>query len=72
VAFAKDPVSRDKARRVLIAKYFQPAERLALYTLVGLPFPREDEIAYDAGYKSPNNSREQGRQARFHITVMAA
>jgi putative restriction endonuclease len=30
VAFLKDPISRDKARRILIAKYFQPQERVAL------------------------------------------
>jgi putative restriction endonuclease len=35
VAFANDPAYRDKARRVLIAKYFQPEERVALYTLLG-------------------------------------
>jgi putative restriction endonuclease len=72
VAFAKDPASRNKAHRILIAKYFQPAERLALYALVGLPIPSEDEIAHDAGYKLSNDGREQGREARFRITVVPA
>ena len=54
VAFVKDPASRDKARRILIAKYFQPQERIALYTLVGLPVPDEDQITRDAAYKSPS------------------
>jgi putative restriction endonuclease len=72
VAFAQDPVSRDKARRILIARYFQPEERLALYTLVGLAIPSDDEIAHDAAYKLPDSGREQGREARFRITVVAA
>jgi putative restriction endonuclease len=72
VAFTKDPISRDKARRILIAKYFQPTERVVLYTLVGLRIPSEDEIAHDAAYKLPHGGREQGREARFRITVVAA
>src|SRR5213592_1762156 len=31
VAFVEDPACRDQARRILIAKYFQPQERVALY-----------------------------------------
>src|SRR5215211_3924977 len=60
VAFAKNPISRGRARRLLIAKYFQPSERLALYTLVGLPIPREDEITQDTNYKLPLDGQEQG------------
>src|SRR5438045_4189470 len=37
VAFARDPACRDQARRILIAKYFPPAERIGLYALTGLP-----------------------------------
>lgn len=72
VAFAKDPASRERARRILIANYFQPTERLALYTLVGLPVPSEDEIARDVGYTTPEEAREQGREARFRLTIVAA
>jgi putative restriction endonuclease len=72
VAFAKDPASRDLARRILIAKYFQPAERLSLYELVGIPVPSEDEVARDAKYKSPEEAHRQGREARFRLTVVAA
>ena len=72
VAFAKDPVLRDKARRILITKYFQPAERVALYTLVGLPVPSEEEITSDADYQSPYDAKKQGREARFRLTVVAA
>jgi putative restriction endonuclease len=66
VAFANDPAFRDKARRVLIAKYFQPEERVALYALLGMPIPTEDEIAKDANYKSPEEAMKQGRnRSRF-------
>src|SRR5207302_9612139 len=47
LAFANDPACRDKARRILIASYFQPEERAALYTLVGIPIPSEDQVAQD-------------------------
>ena len=72
VAFVKNPVSRDKARRILIAKYFLPAERVALYTLVGLPVPSEKEIAADTDYQLPYDAKKQGREARFRLTVVAA
>lgn len=72
VAFTKDPISRDKARRLLITKYFQPSERLALYTLVGLPIPHKDEITHDTNYKLPLDGKEKGREARFRLTVVAA
>ena len=72
VAFASDPALRDKARRILIAKYFRPAERVALYTLVGMPVPSKDEIGRDAEYTSPEDARQQGREARLRITVVGA
>jgi putative restriction endonuclease len=67
-----NPAWRVQARRLLIAKYFEPAERIALYTLVGLPIPTEDEIARDASFTSSNAARETGREARFRLTVVAA
>jgi putative restriction endonuclease len=72
VAFANDSVSRDKARRILIAKYFQPYERLSLYALVGMPVPSDDEIVQDANYKSPEEAQKQGREARFRLNIVAA
>jgi len=71
VAFAKDPASRDKARRVLIAKYFQPYERLSLYELVGMPVPKDEEIIRDASYKGPEDAQSQGRETRFRLTIVA-
>jgi putative restriction endonuclease len=72
VAFAHDPAYREKARRILIAKYFEPEERVSLYTLVGLPISKEDEIRADANYQSPEEAQNKGREARFRLTVAAA
>ncbi len=72
VAFAKNPEYRDKARRVLIAKYFQPKELAALYALFGMPIPSDDEVSQDAAFKSPEDGAKQGREARFRINIVAA
>jgi putative restriction endonuclease len=68
----KEATWRERARRLLIAKYFEPAERIALYTLVGLPIPNEDEISRDANFTSLTAAREKGREARFRLTVVSA
>jgi len=72
VVLTEDPVAREQARRVLIAKYFQPQERVALYSLVGLPIPSDDQIARDAQFKSDDEPSKQGREARFRINIVAA
>jgi transcriptional regulator of met regulon len=71
VACAKDPAWRDKARRILVAKYFEAEERAALYALVGMPVPNDDEIVRDANYRSPAEAQQQGREARFRLNVVA-
>jgi putative restriction endonuclease len=72
VAFAQDPAFREQARRILITKYFQPQERVALYSLVGLPIPSDDQIARDAQYESDDEPGKQGREARFRQNIVAA
>lgn len=72
LAFARDLACREKARRILIASYFQAAERLALYALVGLPVPTDQEIGRDADYQSPTKAQKKGREARFRLNVVAA
>jgi putative restriction endonuclease len=72
VTFARSPTYREQARRILIATYFEPGERAALYELVGLPIPSADQIARDANYQSPEQSAKQGREARFRINIVAA
>lgn len=72
VAFAKDPALRDKARCILIEKYFQPAERLALYSLVGLPVPGEKDIVAETIADAVYYAKQQGREARFRLSVIPA
>jgi len=66
-----DPTFRNQLRRVLIARYFtDPAERTALFALVGLPVPSDDVVKADA--KLYTESQERGREARFRLTVVPA
>jgi putative restriction endonuclease len=62
---------RLRMRRVLIATYFvDPGERAALYTLVGIRVPPDDEVKADARRFEPD--RERGREARFRLIVVPA
>jgi putative restriction endonuclease len=72
VAFANEPTYRDKARQILIAKYFQPNERLSLYELVGIPPPAEHEISRLAKWEGLEQAQLQGREARFRLNIVAA
>lgn len=72
VAFALDPASRDKGRRILIAKYFEPSERVALYSLWSMHIPTDDEIARDANFRAPEEAKRQGREIRFRLNIVAA
>jgi putative restriction endonuclease len=72
VHFASDPASRDRARHLLIAKYFPPSERIALYELIGLPIPSDIEIEQNAAYRSAEDAKQVGREAKFRIRVLAA
>lgn len=72
VCFVNDPVRRDRARHLLIAKYFRPSEQIALYELIGLPRPSEIEIEENAAYKSAEDAMMVGREARFRIKILAA
>jgi putative restriction endonuclease len=71
-AFVNDSVSRDRARRILIAKYFQPYERLSLYGLIGMAVPTEEQIERDAAYQGTEEAQKQGREARFRLNIVAA
>jgi putative restriction endonuclease len=48
IGFLEDPANRDKARHLLIAKYFRPSEQIALYEMIGLPVPSRQEIEANA------------------------
>ncbi len=70
--FLRHSESRQQARRVLIAKYFEPAERTALYALLGMDVPTDDEVARDASYQSSQEHQAKGREARFRLDIVVA
>jgi putative restriction endonuclease len=72
LTLAHDPTWRAQARRVLLSAYFEPQERVALATLLGLPVPTEDEVAHDAAYPDPDAAARRGREARFRLQVVSA
>jgi len=72
VSFANDPAWRERARRVIIAKYFHGDERVALYSMLGLPVPSDDEISRDAAYEPCEDAVDRGREARFRLIVIPA
>jgi putative restriction endonuclease len=68
-----DPEFRRLARRKLVAKWFeQPAERVALYTMLGLPVPAKDTADADAKLGEASAARERGREGRFRSVVLPA
>jgi putative restriction endonuclease len=68
----RDPEFRRRARCVLIETHFEPAERNALYHLVGISIPRADESARDAFFDVPHDAEAVGRSARFRLDVVSA
>jgi putative restriction endonuclease len=64
-----DSAFRKEFRLILIAKYFvDPNERAALYDLVGIAIPSDDEIKSDT--KKYAASRQTGREAKFRLAVV--
>jgi len=72
VAALQDTAIREKARHILIAKYFRPSEQIALYAMIGLPLPSRHEIEQNAAFNSPEETQQAGREARFRIRVVSA
>jgi putative restriction endonuclease len=67
-----DSAFRTLARRTLIAKYFEPQERAALYELCGLEAPPEDIVAADATRFVPSEKSKKKRDAKFSVRVLPA
>jgi len=67
-----DPAFRALARRTLIAKYFEPQERVALYNLVNIEVPPDDIIAADATRFVPPEDSKKKRDAKFSVRVLPA
>jgi putative restriction endonuclease len=67
-----DPRLRQEARRRIVATYFPPDERVALYAALGMPVPSSDELAAvrqdQAAYKA---QLHRGRDARFKVSVIS-
>jgi putative restriction endonuclease len=67
-----DPRFRLEARRRIVATYFPPAEKVALYAALGMPVPSSDELAEvrqdQAVYKA---QLSRGRDARFKVSVIS-
>lgn len=60
------------ARRTLIARYFEPAERAELYALLGMEIPPDDIIAADASRFLPSDNDATRRDAKFSVRVLPA
>lgn len=70
--FTADAAARDKARRLLVAKYFQPAERPGLYALLAMAVPSDEQISADGLIGEASAAQTRGRVARFRLDVVAA
>jgi putative restriction endonuclease len=67
-----EPAWQEVARRTLIASYFEPAERLAFYSLWDMPARTEEEVEQDRHPVDPEQQAKKGREIRFRLNVVAA
>lgn len=72
VEACRDPEFRRHARYILIATYFEPAERNALYNLVGIPIPSGDDVTRDAFFETLHDAENAARSARFRLDIVSA
>lgn len=70
--FAANAAARDQARRLLVAKYFPPAERPGLYALLAMAVPSDEQISADGLIGEASAAQTRGREARFRLDVVAA
>jgi putative restriction endonuclease len=63
---------RARARRLLIGKDFRPDEQLTLATLLDIPLPSEAQVLRETAAVERAAAVEQGREARFRLTVIPA
>ncbi len=67
---AQSDAFRTQARIVLIRSYFEPAEQVALASLVNVPIG--DLSAEIAVVKEAESSYQSGRDVRFRLDIVAA
>jgi putative restriction endonuclease len=72
VEACRNPEFRRDARTILIAKHFEPAERNALYHLVGIEIPQHDLITREAFFDMERDAEDAGRSARFRLDIVSA
>lgn len=72
VKCAHDAAWRDSARRLLISTYFRAGERAALYGMLDMPVPTDDEITRDLDLATIEQDKGKGRSARFRLQVVSA
>ena len=63
---------RDKARRLILGKHFSGDEQVALYALLNIAVPSEAQTLREAAAIEQAVAVEQGREARFRLTVIPA
>jgi putative restriction endonuclease len=66
-----DPVFRDQARRVLIAKWFLPSEQVALAAILGIPEIDLGAAAAAVATADRDQAVQQGRDIKFRLVVVA-
>ncbi len=65
-----DPGFRLKARMVLVSKYFEPTEQVALFASLGLESGRSSEISAERVMEEATDAaKRKGRCARFAVRV---
>jgi len=67
-----DSKFRKIARKILIARFFQPMEKIALYKLVDIKEPEDDPELDLLDKKIKQNNRKTGREVHFRISVVSA
>jgi len=72
VEVCRDPEFRRQAREILIATYFEAAERNALYHLVGIEIPTGDVRTRDAFFETLHDAENAARSARFRLDIVSA
>jgi len=63
---------RDRARRLVVGKHFSGEEQVALCALLDIPVPSEAQVLRESAAVEQAAAVEQGREARFRLTVIPA
>jgi len=66
------PAFRESARRLLVGKYFSGEEQSAICALLDITAPSAADVLRETADCEPKSAIEQGREARFRLTVIPA